>query len=371
MVQIIGPGRQKMTTGQKLAGGLEKGLSMLAPLEQQSRENQFLQQLTGMDFTGVSPEIKRTYLSKIYSGETADDPQIISRALRGEATLEELQKLKPKTQIDIAKTTKEPKKTQSSKPIDPEQLSIIKDIRTKPEFNKATPSQKYQMLTDAGVSRENAESESKIAAEEFKVSKEEQERKEKQAYDYHKESKNYDEELRKRGASAKREYATIKDLEKSIGKISPTNFSNLLKGFGTIGEKLSNAFLKKDAAAIASAIPEFLEGKKEIFGMRLSDADLKVLQDKLPDISKSEEANRSILKMMKKYAEQAILKERIGREIKQKNKNLRPLAYEDLVEERLEEMIEPVTMITSDGKRAQVPAYKVSGAINAGWTMPK
>ncbi len=300
---------------------------------------------------------------------------IVARSLRGEATPEEEATLPAEDQLKISKekreSAKEPAKTQASKPIDPDQLDRMQKVRDNPRYQKVQPTEKYRMLTDAGVSRENAKAEVDIELEQYKGSKEDEERAARIKYDYHKESKDYDEDMSHKYKAAKREYETIKSLEKKVGNVSPKSISSVLRGFGTVGDKLADAFMSKDQATIQAAIPEFLEGKKEIFGVRLTDADLRVVEDKIVNIGKSPEANRALLKIGKKYAEQSILKGKIARQVKQENGNLRPLGYDDIVEERFEAMVEPVTMVTDRGQEVEVPAYQVSGAISNGWTMSK
>ena len=68
--------------------------------------------------------------------------------------------------LDLYKAMKPNKKTQASQPIDPEQLELIKNIRNSPEYEKASPLKKYQMMTDAGISKENAKAEADIASQE-------------------------------------------------------------------------------------------------------------------------------------------------------------------------------------------------------------
>lgn len=63
----------------------------------------------------------------------------------------------------ITRPDKEPKKTQASQPIDPEQLAIIKRVRSDPEYQDASSLKKYQILTDNNVSKENAQAEADIA----------------------------------------------------------------------------------------------------------------------------------------------------------------------------------------------------------------
>src|SRR5690606_7320323 len=66
------------------------------------------------------------------------------------------------------KVTKQPKATQASQPIDPDQIKRIQNVRNTDEFKKSSPAKKYQLLTDAGVSKENAKAEADIFAEEEK-----------------------------------------------------------------------------------------------------------------------------------------------------------------------------------------------------------
>lgn len=58
------------------------------------------------------------------------------------------------------------KKTQASQPIDPEQLEMIQKVRNLPEYREASPAKKYTILTDNGVSKENAVAEADIYAKE-------------------------------------------------------------------------------------------------------------------------------------------------------------------------------------------------------------
>jgi hypothetical protein len=125
--------------------------------------------------------------------------------------------------------------------------------------------------------------------------------------------------------------------------------------------------MNKDEATLLSSIPQLLEGWKQVFGIRLTDADLKILQDKLPDIGKSPEANKAILKVMKKYGEMSSLRHKIATDIKKGNKGIRPLGYADMIEERFDEMVKPVKIINpKTGNTIEIPAYKMGDAINSG-----
>ncbi len=213
--------------------------------------------------------------------------------------------------------------------------------------------------------RRAAEANQKNTIEEKKLNRKEE-------LDFHRDTQKFDEELSKNLKNAKKQNDTIKTIEKAVasGNVTPSSWANIFKGFGEIGDKISKAVLNKDEAALMSSIPNLLEGWKEVFGVRLSDADLRVLQDKLPDIGKSPEANRAILKILKKYGEQNILRGDIAADIKKKNKGLRPLGYAEKIEERFDELTTPVRIINPDnGREIEIPAYKLSDALEAGAKM--
>ena len=188
--------------------------------------------------------------------------------------------------------------------------------------------------------RRTDETKSKNDVEEDKIAR-------KEAIVFHNESAKYVEEINKNARVAKKQLDTIGDVEAALASnnIRPLAISNIFKGFGAIGDKISKAFLNKDQATLQSAIPEFLEGRKELFGVRLSDADLQLLQDKLPDIGNSKAANDVILKIMKKYANHSILKETAAENVleskglKTRSGKLRPLNYVNEVEKEYDRLI--------------------------------
>lgn len=191
----------------------------------------------------------------------------------------------------------------------------------------------------------------------------------KEELQFHKESEKYDEELLKQSRTAKKQFETIKDIDKAIdsGNVGPSSFANIFKGFGIIGNKISEALLNKDESTLLSSIPQLLEGWKEVFGVRLSDADLKLLQDKLPSIGKTKEANKSVLNILKKYSEMTLLRSQIANQIKSSNKGLRKLGYADDIEQRFDEMTTPVKIINpTNGREIEIPAYKLSDALKSG-----
>jgi len=213
--------------------------------------------------------------------------------------------------------------------------------------------------------RRTEEQNVKTKSEDKKINRKEQ-------LEFHKESQKYDEELNKSTKIAKNQIDTIKIINQSIGSgnVKPNSVANLFKGFGVLGDKISNAYLNGDQAALQASIPALLEGWKEVFGVRLSDADLRILQDKLPGLGNSLEANKAILKVMTKYSKMALLRSKIGLEIKEKNGGLRPLNYANKIEQRYDEMVQPVRIINpKTGREITIPAFELGDALDAGGTL--
>lgn len=187
--------------------------------------------------------------------------------------------------------------------------------------------------------------------------------------EFHKESSKFDDELLKNSRIAKDQQETVKTIEKAVksGNIRPTSFANIFKGMGKVGDKLAEAFLNEDEAALLASIPNLLEGWKQVFGVRLTDADLRLLQDKLPSIGKTEEANLVITRILKKYSDMTLLRSKISKDIKKENDGLRPLGYADMIEERFDNLVSPVKIVNpSNGAITEIPAYKLSEALESG-----
>lgn len=260
--------------------------------------------------------------------------------------------------------------------VPPEQADIIEDIE---EANpNATADELENLYNKAGVYpayiHEKLETKRQKEKREAELGQKDLESEFKAAKEFHDTSKDFAESVRKGAETGKKQFRIVNDIIKNVesDKIKPTDFANILRFFGKTGEKLSHAFLTKEQAEMISAIPEFLEGRKEMFGIRLSDADLKLLQDKLPDFGKSKEANLQILGLLRKYSSQSILKQEAAEYVKEhegyktKFGNLRPLDFEEKVDKKFDEFIgeeeNGVKMIDHLGNIVMVERSKVETA---------
>lgn len=370
MVQVIQENR-KPSFGQKFSQAVGVGLQGGSQLMQQYQDSKMNdqaveagKQLLGMDLSGFDAETrkallvegmkqqgktqnlqnKQEYLDKLFGGSSSQ-PQ----SFQGNISQNQDQEI---PSIESITGNPLPNNFNASKITDED---IARASSIDPNLGRALGHAKDVAL------RENREV--------IKADTEEKNRQRKEEIAFHKESQKYDEDLAEKSRRAKNQVETFSDIQKSIdsGNVKPSSWTNIFRNFGETGNRLANAVMNKDEATLLSSIPQLLEGWKQVFGVRLTDADLRVLQDKLPDIGKSPEANKAILKVMRKYGDMSTLRSKIASDIKKKNKGIRPLGYSDLVEERFDEMTKPVKVINPNtGNPIEIPAYKVSDALNAG-----
>lgn len=183
MVQIHTPQprQAKQSFGEKYglnqaAGNLLQGYF---GTQQRESEDSRLEELTGMNLRGIDPETKRIMATEALkggiTGKKKTDELIGNRKIISD--LEQKRGLEPgslsayendpKMAEQVSRPTKEPKKTQASQPIDPEQRKIIKEVRDQPGFSELDELGQYQAFTDAGVSKENSEAEAKLRGQQL------------------------------------------------------------------------------------------------------------------------------------------------------------------------------------------------------------
>lgn len=276
------------------------------------------------------------------------------------------------------KAVKNPLGGLSGQPISPEESTRIDQVIA--ENKEASADELAQAFGRANVAPANSKQyvESRRETDKTKSQRdiETQKLTHKEKIDFHKDSEKYDEEVRESATRARKQIEVVKDLTEAVdsGKVNPASIANIFKGYGKAGRKISEAFTNAEQGKFEAAMPFLLEGWKEVFGVRLSDADLKILENKLPSIGKSPSANKSILEIISKYAKPNILRAEIAKEIKSKNKGLRPINFADQVEEELNTHMESnalVPMRSPSGKIRMVPkatAAKMLSDPDSGWT---
>ncbi len=155
----------------------------------------------------------------------------------------------------------------------------------------------------------------------------------KEQLEFHKESQKYDEKLTTEADAGNKQLKSIQRQRELIPQIKKKDriISALFAG-----TKMENLVKSKDAQEFDSLVLPMIEGKKETFGVRLSDADLRLVLQKIATSEKDPEANKAILDWQELEAKMAIDKRKIADEIRKDNEGLRPLDFQSQIRDRLE-----------------------------------
>lgn len=196
----------------------------------------------------------------------------------------------------LANSISKPKTTRAGdQPISPEQLNKIQQVRKMEGFDSFTPSQVYRALTDNGVSKENAEAESKLRAEEKKNDIENEREK----------------EINKKQAAADFDFVKEQDaVEQSIFKHQETlDAATKLNREGVTGGLWDLAMQKAGLLNLTSTgFREYASYAKEavknsnikgIIGSQISAMEFGFFRDATINENFSEAANEQILKKEK------------------------------------------------------------------------
>ncbi len=221
-----------------------------------------------------------------------------------------------------ASITKPAKATQASQPIDPDQLERIQFVRSDPKYQSASPSRKYQMLTDAGVSKENAKPEADIYVEEKKIDSEADKRITK-SFELNKEFINdslnkYEDSLRRDAILGRMNQLDEQDNLSDSGTI------NFLEQLGLKPEWLKNPS-NEEYTKLAL---DLLGGGtlQSDYGSRVLQSEFKVSQQRIPTLAQTKEGRRQITENIRTMLLPAKLKqERMQHYLDQAEQTGKPL----------------------------------------------
>lgn len=292
-------------------------------------------------------------------------------------------KVRPKeaAQLDAdLKARRSPKGGPTFEPMPLEYRTKLNDIL---EDNPNVSAKKFaQLADDSGVPRGWSNSY-------FETIRRERELGSKEKIEIHKLSADYYKNIREGAQQAESQLSAIKDIMNVVDPASNwKSISNWARSFGEPGRILANAFQTAEQGQMQAALPNLIEGFRQLFGVRITDADLKILLDKLPDIGKDAGTNKAILNVLEKYAKRKSQKGKIAREIMKEYDGFRPSNFENLVEDRYVEWnqkqnyqdaiknaygkLQPgyVWALDPEGKLAQIPKENADEARQEDWYIP-
>lgn len=280
---------------------------------------------------------------------------------------EKYKRFSPETRQQLLKNAgKAAPKRNKYEPRPPEEAAAYQSIASRPDFLSMSEAQFEKATNEVGLN----ESDRKELRDARETGRSTDVENRKLLRDFHKDSEKFDEKLRESADTARKQIGAVQSIRKEVesGSVSPFSVGSIFKG-----TKIGDFFATASQGKFEASIPILIEGMRELFGVRLTDADLAIVRDKLPQIGKSPEANLAILEVIEKRAMEAIEKEAIGRDIKARNGKLRPLGYEDEISEELnrrlginDQQSQSVKMLAPNGKTVLIPADKVEEALKKG-----
>lgn len=291
----------------------------------------------------------------------------------------------PALAASVTKPATPPKPTQASQPIDPDQLRRIQHVRSNPAFESASPSKKYQMLTDSGVSKENAKAEADIAAAEEKP------RQERETVLARKQAENdaafYDEQVsaipRLFRTQETLDRAAVLNEEGATGKI----WDDAMQAVGLL------QYTTDGRREFASYAKEMVKNQniRNIVGSQISQMEFGFFRDATISERFSKEANRQILKKEEAALRYERLYATIAKEIVDQNNGQIPVNLQQKVNDKFADQSQKITrevreaaknfeaiqkvpkgfVLMYDPKRRpiHVPENKVQQAVKSGATL--
>lgn len=154
-----------------------------------------------------------------------------------------------------------------------------------------------------------------------------------------KETKEYYDKVSEEARAAKNNEIRLKKLEKLIdsNKLNSPTFASTIKflHLGGYGPDLGS-WLNADTQEFQKLSTDFVKDAKQIFGSRMTDADLKTFLDTIPTITQSDEAKRRVIKNMRVFNGAARLRKDAMDQIVSANGGRRPADLDVQVERAVE-----------------------------------
>ena len=321
MVQVIGPGRQKPTFGQKLGAGFQKALSQYGEHAEKEKAKQLMAQEDiaaeemGIKLKGISdPKIRQEVIKQ--GLEYSNKKKYIDQLGLGNEFGQESQN-KPNEEFSNQNTQDH---------INPETGDVdVGNVKVK-TAPKRIPQSKINAaaLVEPNLAKSWTEQNKAIDKEEAR--KEKAQTQERQFF--HKESGSYDEALSTQALAAEKKN---RSLDRQIANVDKIGWWDRFISTGIAGP-LTDVLRSKTAQEFDANTLAQLEGQRQLLGGVLSDSDIRLLMQKIVTASKDPEANKYIAQFMKLENEIPILKKHIADELKSENGGYRPANFQSEID---------------------------------------
>lgn len=284
---------------------------------------------------GLSPEHSKAIIGLAENAQKTQQEAAQTRAIEKFRGLPEgtLKNVAPNIATSLTKPAKEPAPIGGlgGMAIPPEQQALIDEVMARPGADKWSGEKLTNELSKAGVFPHYADERGKLRTEDQKY----QAAQMGSPLEIHKLTTEFDNKIADEAKTATSQLHSINEIRDAIksNDVGPDTIFGLLN---LVSPTLAKIFTTKEQQKFITATKNLYEGVKDMFGIRLSDADLKLIEGMMPDPSKTVEANMAAVDFLEFGAKMKKRAQQIGAEIKNNNNGFRPLRYADEIRERLD-----------------------------------
>lgn len=326
-----------------LSGGLQTGLGLMQQRDQQAQESAALQSL------GLSPEVAQAargnpkIMEALIGGQIQQKNDFAKQSLQNQKNRQMIRQLEKDRNLpegaleayvsnpSLANQVSKPQKELlSEKPIDADQLRRMNEVRAQQGYDNLSPAQKYRALTDAGVSRVNADSEVKASQAPFETESEKLEAKRvselaQEIESEYSAAKNEDSRLERMGALDEKGNISTPLMIKTLDSIGLP--------IGILGNPDTEEFRKLEA--------DFIRDVSKVFpGGRITNYDLQAYLKGIPGLMNTPEGRKAIIRNRKIFNEAKKIRYEAYKDIIKQNGGKKPANLGILVEEKTRDAIQ-------------------------------
>lgn len=140
----------------------------------------------------------------------------------------------------------------------------------------------------------------------------------------------------------------IKKLDKE-GKIQPALLHSALKLVGLDIPSLQNA----DTQELEKLSTDFLKGAKNVFGSRITNADLTAFMKTVPSLAQTKEGRSRVIRNLELLKKGELLRDQALRDVLKENKNIPPLNLMQEVEDRIQPSLDKLSREFIEGSQSE------------------
>lgn len=170
------------------------------------------------------------------------------------------------------------------------------------------------------------------------------------------EVKPYYTEITKSAKAAQKNNMRLARMEELIekGDLVYSIPANLVGAIPFIGEKTVSAFLNADSAEFEKLSNDFIKEAKDIFGSRLTDADLKAFLKTVPTIYMNDEAKLRVINNLKLLNDASIIQKETMDDIIEEHNGMWPRDLDTLVEKRTKKQLDELSKRFKEGFKPSI-----------------